>query len=582
MARAAAVSTVVVPPALVTPIISGDARTHLGEMLLSDRALKPERLAEALNVQTQSGEKLGAILVKQGALDANALTIALAKQLGLPTVDLRKQVPTPEALALVPETIAREFGIVPLLLTDGQLYVAIADGSDLGVRAALQRLPVKEVVVYLACADDVATSLNTYYRLLTDSDDDGRDHRETTAMRQEAEAEAMADVADRSPVVQLVNRIITQALRDRASDIHVEPQEGRFRVRFRIDGAMREMLSISPETGPKLINRIKIMADMDIAERRRPQDGQFEMTIEGIDVDVRVAAGATIWGETAVLRLLDKSRSMKKLSELGMSQTASDLYLPIARKPYGMILCSGPTGSGKTTTLYATLAEVSRDELNVMTIEDPVEYVVPGVNQMQINAQADVTFAGGLKSILRQDPDVILVGEIRDQETATIAVRAALTGHLVLSSVHATDASSALYRMIDIGVEPFLVASSLIGVIGQRLVRRICPSCTAPYEPTPEERGWYDSLGGVAKKSFVHGVGCNYCSNTGYRDRIGVYEILVVTKEIRRLMISFASPEEMRTLAIKQGMRTMSVEAMALVANDLTTIDEVMRKVHFT
>lgn len=551
-------------------------------MLLSDRALKPERLAEALNVQTQSGEKLGAILVKQGALDANALTIALAKQLGLPTVDLRKQVPTPEALALVPETIAREFGIVPLLLTDGQLYVAIADGSDLGVRAALQRLPVKEVVVYLASADDVATSLNTYYRLLTDSDDDGRDHRETTAMRQEAEAEAMADVADRSPVVQLVNRIITQALRDRASDIHVEPQEGRFRVRFRIDGAMREMLSISPETGPKLINRIKIMADMDIAERRRPQDGQFEMTIEGIDVDVRVAAGATIWGETAVLRLLDKSRSMKKLSELGMSPTALDLYLPIARKPYGMILCSGPTGSGKTTTLYATLAEVSRDELNVMTIEDPVEYVVPGVNQMQINAQADVTFAGGLKSILRQDPDVILVGEIRDQETATIAVRAALTGHLVLSSVHATDASSALYRMIDIGVEPFLVASSLIGVIGQRLVRRICPSCTAPYEPTPEERGWYDSLGGVAKKSFVHGVGCNYCSNTGYRDRIGVYEILVVTKEIRRLMISFASPEEMRTLAIKQGMRTMSVEAMALVANDLTTIDEVMRKVHFT
>lgn len=582
MARPAAVSTVVVPPALVTPIISGDARTHLGEMLLSDRALKPERLAEALNVQTQSGEKLGAILVKQGALDANALTIALAKQLGLPTVDLRKQVPTPEALALVPETIAREFGIVPLLLTDGQLYVAIADGSDLGVRAALQRLPVKEVVVYLASADDVATSLNTYYRLLTDSDDDGRDHRETTAMRQEAEAEAMADVADRSPVVQLVNRIITQALRDRASDIHVEPQEGRFRVRFRIDGAMREMLSISPETGPKLINRIKIMADMDIAERRRPQDGQFEMTIEGIDVDVRVAAGATIWGETAVLRLLDKSRSMKKLSELGMSPTALDLYLPIARKPYGMILCSGPTGSGKTTTLYATLAEVSRDELNVMTIEDPVEYVVPGVNQMQINAQADVTFAGGLKSILRQDPDVILVGEIRDQETATIAVRAALTGHLVLSSVHATDASSALYRMIDIGVEPFLVASSLIGVIGQRLVRRICPSCTAPYEPTPEERGWYDSLGGVAKKSFVHGVGCNYCSNTGYRDRIGVYEVLVVTKEIRRLMISFASPEEMRTLAIKQGMRTMSVEAMALVANDLTTIDEVMRKVHFT
>lgn len=304
------------------------------------------------------------------------------------------------------------------------------------------------------------------------------------------------------------------------------------------------------------------------------------MPIDGINVDVRVATGATIWGETAVLRLLDQSRSMKQLAELGMPAFAYERYLSIVRKPYGMILCSGPTGSGKTTTLYATLAEISRSELNVMTIEDPVEYVFPAVNQMQINLQADVTFASGLKSILRQDPDVILVGEIRDEQTARIAVQSALTGHVVMSSLHATDASSALYRLIDMGIEPFLVASSLVGVVGQRLVRRNCPSCTAPYTPSPQELKWYESNNGIPKDTFLRGAGCNYCSDTGYRDRVGVYEVLEVTDEIRRLMVSEAAPQEMRALAVAQGMRTMGTEAMALVAADITTIDEVIRNVY--
>jgi type IV pilus assembly protein PilB len=250
------------------------------------------------------------------------------------------------------------------------------------------------------------------------------------------------------------------------------------------------------------------------------------------------------------------------------------------RKPYGMILCSGPTGSGKTTTLYATLAEISRSELNVMTIEDPVEYVFPAVNQMQINLQAEVTFASGLRSILRHDPDVILVGEIRDEETARIAVQSALTGHMVMSSLHATDASAALFRLIDMGIETFLVSSSLVGVVGQRLVRKICPSCATPYEPAPHERQWYELLGGVKKDTFFHGVGCNYCSNTGFRERVGVYEVLAVTDEIRELMVSSASLHDMRALAVSQGMRTMGTEAMALVATDVTTIDEVIRNVY--
>ena len=271
---------------------------------------------------------------------------------------------------------------------------------------------------------------------------------------------------------------------------------------------------------------------------------------------------------------------MKQLAELGMPAETYARYVSIVHKPYGMLICSGPTGSGKTTTLYATLAEISRSELNVMTIEDPVEYVFPAVNQMQINLQADVTFASGLKSILRQDPDVILVGEIRDEETARIAVQSALTGHLVMSSLHATDASSALYRLLDMGIEAFLVSSSLVGVVGQRLVRRVCPSCAAPYEPTAKELAWYERFDGPSKDVFLRGAGCNYCFDTGFRERGGVYEVLEVSDEIRHLMVTGAPPQAVRAMAISQGMRSMGTEAMALVADGVTTIDEVIRNVY--
>jgi type IV pilus assembly protein PilB len=319
---------------------------------------------------------------------------------------------------------------------------------------------------------------------------------------------------------------------------------------------------------------------MNIVERRRPQDGQFHTTIDGRDLDVRVATAPTIWGEKAVLRLLDKSRSLMRMADLGMPAAVHDVYSGIVHLPYGMIICTGPTGSGKTTTLYATLAEISRSELNVMTIEDPVEYVFSSINQMQINVQAEVTFASGLKSILRQDPDVILVGEIRDIETARIAVQSALTGHFVMSSLHATDAASALHRLLDMGVEPFLVASSLVGVVGQRLVRRICPACRTTYTPTTQELAWYRYLGGPQKAEFVRGAGCAYCSRTGFRDRVGVYEVLRITDEVRQLMVAGAGPRAVRDLAVQQGMRTMADEAVALVAGDVTTIDEVIRNVY--
>ena len=562
----------------VTPTISADARARLGDVLISHNILLPEQLTGALNLQLESGRQLGSILVEQGFLDPRTLNEALATQLGLPTVDLRAVRPTTEALAFVSEEMARRLRIVPLRVEGGALDVAVADGASIAVRDALARLDIDQVNIFLAQPEDVSTCLNTYYRVLSDADDNVKQFWETAAARQEVEATIGA--TDEAPIIKLVNKIVTQALRDRASDIHVEPSDDRIRIRYRIDGALREVLSLPASTGPELVSRIKIIADMDIVERRRPQDGQFETTIDGSKVDVRVATGATIFGETAVLRLLDKSRSMKHLSELGMPKATYERYLSIVRKPYGMILCSGPTGSGKTTTLYATLAEISRSELNVMTIEDPVEYVFPAINQMQINLQADVTFASGLKSILRQDPDVILVGEIRDEETARIAVQSALTGHVVMSSLHATDATSALSRLVDMGIEPFLIASSLVGVVGQRLVRKICPSCVSAYDPTPEEQALYQLLGGTPKDQFVHGSGCNYCSHTGYRERVGVYEVLTVSNEIRQLIVAGTAPQETRALAVEQGMRTMSSEAMALVAKDVTTIEEVMHNVY--
>jgi type IV pilus assembly protein PilB len=559
-------------------MISPGARTRLGDVLLAENRVLPEQLAGALNLQMESGRQLGTILVEQGLLDARSLTQALATQYGLPTIDLRTVRPTAEALALVSEEMARRLQIVPIRVVEDALDVAIADGSSAAVRDALARIDVDEVNVFLAPTDDVVTCLNTYYRVLSNTDDNVKLFWDTATAKQEIEAAVGA--TDDAPIIQLVNKIVTQALRDRASDIHIEPTDGRIRIRYRVDGALREVLSLPASTGPELVSRIKIMADMDIVERRRPQDGQFEARIDGAGVDVRVATGATIFGETAVLRLLDKSRSMKHLSELGMPTDTHQRYLSIVRKPYGMIVCSGPTGSGKTTTLYATLAEITRAELNVMTIEDPVEYVFPSANQMQINLQAEVTFAGGLKSILRQDPDVILVGEIRDEETARIAVQSALTGHVVMSSLHATDATSALFRLIDMGIEPFLLSTSLVGVVGQRLVRKICPSCITEYLPTEKEREFYDFFGGIAKEAFVHGGGCNFCSGTGYRDRVGVYEVLTVTDEIRQLIVTAAAPQDLRTLAVSQGMRTMSTEAMALVATDITTIDEVLHNVY--
>jgi type IV pilus assembly protein PilB len=389
-------------------------------------------------------------------------------------------------------------------------------------------------------------------------------------------AQASLD-AENAPVVQVVNMIVSQAMRDRTSDVHIEPLDGSVRVRFRIDGTLVEAFNLPITIHLALISRIKILSGLNIVERRRPQDGQFSTTVDGKPVDVRVSTVTTVFGEKVVLRLLDKSRSLIGLSQLGFPRDTYEDYSNLVHSPFGMVLCAGPTGAGKTTTLYATLLEINSTGKNIMTIEDPVEYIFPGINQVQTNEAADVHFSTGLRAMLRQDPDIMLVGEIRDIETARIAVQSALTGHFVLSSVHGTDAVAALHRFLDMGIESFLIASAVIGVVGQRLLRKICTNCKEPYKPTPEDISFYERQGGYPKAVYYHGVGCEACAGTGYRDRQGIYELLRITPELRRLIVGWATQDELRKLAVAQGMRTLTVEAMSLVDQDVTTIAEVVR-----
>jgi type IV pilus assembly protein PilB len=400
-------------------------------------------------------------------------------------------------------------------------------------------------------------------------------------LRKDADRTEMVEASADAPVVQVVQMVIAQGLRDRASDVHIEPYADRIRVRYRIDGALHDVLDLPGSIGPAIVSRIKILAGLNIVERRRAQDGQISMSVDDRDVDIRVATAAVVGGEKVVLRLLDRSRSRLQLEQLGMPESGAGQFAALLHNPYGMVICAGPTGSGKTTTLYASLGEIDNSERNIMTIEDPVEYVFPSINQIQINEQAGVTFAGGLRSILRQDPDVILVGEIRDVETARIAVQSALTGHLVLSSLHATSAVAALHRLLDMGIESFLVASSVSAVLAQRLARRICPNCRENYQPPPQELAFLDAVGAEPPAGgFVRGAGCAFCSQTGYYDRVGVYELMPVTDAIRELIVDHAHQADIRKLAQAEGMRSLAEEAARLVAEGVTTLTEVLRSVY--
>jgi type IV pilus assembly protein PilB len=566
-----------IEPPLVPPRVS---TVLLGELLEQRSLIDAASLARMVASQAGTSRRLGSLLVEHKLISEADLASALSDQLGIPELDLRQVVPPEEALALVNESVARNLQFIPVALVDRTVDVVCADPLDDRLPGVLRALKVDLVQVFMAPASQVRDSINSAYKALSGIDEFVDGYATDNAAANRAAAAPLDLGGIDSPVVEVVNRLVSQALRDRASDIHLEPKPDQLRVRFRIDGSLNEVISLPAGMGPAIISRLKIMADMNIVEKRRPQDGQFQTMVDGRELDVRVSTTATIFGEKAVLRLLDKSKSTFSLTELGMPRLARERYDEIVNSPYGMMIVAGPTGSGKTTTLYATLSQLARPELNVMTIEDPVEYVFPDINQIEINTQADITFATGLRSILRQDPDIILVGEVRDAETARIAVQSALTGHLVLSSIHATDAASALYRLLDMGIERFLVASALTGVVAQRLVRKICSSCKAPYDPPAHEIAYYKDSSGPPKKVFSAGIGCAYCSGTGYRGRVGVYEILQVDDEIRYALVNNAGPQEIRELSSKLGMRSLREEAARLIATDVTTIDEVMRTVY--
>jgi type IV pilus assembly protein PilB len=557
---------------------------RLGDLLAARGLVSHDDLVNALLTQSTQGQRLGATLVGLGLLSERELAEALAEQSGLELIDLAHADIDREIALLLPEDDAKRLEAIPIGREGERIDVAVADPYATGLLQELIGLLKAPVRLRVAAGSDILQAVSSMNVRLDEMDDALRTFEQRAGARRKMVAEQQTGgitlVDENAPVVRVINLILEHAVRERASDVHIEPSDVDVRIRVRTDGALHQVMALPSDMALPVLSRIKVMANLNIVERRRPQDGNFATEVLGRDVDVRVATSPTVFGEMAVLRLLDKRKSFFQLSRLGMPPETEARYRELIKTPFGMVVCAGPTGAGKTTTLYATLAAVNNDSIKVATIEDPVEYVIASISQIQIHEAAGLTFASGLRAILRQDPDKILVGEIRDVETARIAVQAALTGHFVMSSLHATDASAALHRFLDMGIEPFLLASSLTGVVGQRLVRRNCPRCSSPYEPGVEELAFLERVvGSVPEGSFQRGSGCNFCRGTGFFERVGVYEVLAVTDEIRRLMVDRGSQSQVRAVAKAQGMRTLALQAVDLALEGTTTLAEVLRTV---
>ena len=493
-------------------------------------------------------------------------------------INLLIQTPSPEALNLIPERLARKYSALPLSTNNNTLRVAMANPDDILAIQALSAKTKMRIEPVMASPTDVQEAIDFNYKAF------GEIGKQFGFVAPETDTavidRAAAEIADDSPVAKALNLLIEEAVKSRSSDIHIEPESDKLRVRYRIDGILHEVTYLPVGAHGPLISRIKILAGMNIADPRRPQDGQFSLTSTGRDIDVRVATISTVHGETAVLRLLDKSMAALSMQQLGFLPESQEKFERMLMAPYGMILLSGPTGAGKTTTLYAALNSLDKIGRNIITIEDPVEYRFQGINQIQINTKAGVTFAGGLRAIVRLDPDVILVGEIRDSETADIATQSALTGHLVLSSVHANDTIGVLFRLIDLGVEPFLICSAVICIIAQRMVRRVCPNCAQPTEASLVEQAAYARETGEERKEFNYGKGCKICTYTGYLGRTGIFEILTISDEIKRLIVAGAPAGEIRAKSIEEGMVSLSKDGMLKAGAGTTTPYEVLRNAY--
>jgi len=558
-------------------------RKRLGEILIAGGVISPTHLEEALAMQKSLGLRLGEVLIKQGLVTEEDILRTMQSQLGLPSIDLSRLVVPEQVLKLLPENVVRKYTVLPVEMSNAQLLVAMSDPTDYFAIDDLRLASGMMIKPCLAKKGDILLAIDRFY---------GRSGAEKAA-REYAKKMGVTSVAmssqtslsvsegedgdeESTPIIKFLNTIIENAVNNRASDIHIEPIDEELRVRFRIDGVLREIMLTPISMANPVVSRVKIMADLNITERRLPQDGRISYLVGGKMIDLRVSTTPTMYGEKVVLRILDKSTVILEKEALGLYGKDLKTFEDLISRPYGIVLVTGPTGSGKTTTLYTALQELNVPEKNIVTLEDPVEFNFRGVNQMQVNPKAGLTFAAGLRSILRQDPDIIMVGEMRDNETAQIAVRSALTGHLVLSTIHTNDAASSITRLIDMEIEPFLLSASILGIISQRLVRRICPQCALQYEASQLEHKLLE-IPTETKLLIKKGQGCPYCNKSGYKGRIAVFEIMPIMTGHRQLIDRRATADELRNYAIEQGMTTLKHSAIRLVLEGVTTVDELLR-----
>ena len=551
---------------------------QLGQILIELGFITPEQLETALEEHRKTPKSLGRVLIDLGMIKEADLVRALAEQVGLEFVDLNEFPIDATSTVLLPEALSRRYRAIPIGERDGRLLVAMSDPANVYALDDIRTITGRDVQPVVATANDVEEAIQKFSGM-----DSQVEAMATIAAESVDETTAdLEEALEDAPIVKLVNAIMTQAVGDRASDVHLEPAEHNVRIRFRVDGVLHEPMPPAPKSiQGGLISRLKVMADLNIAERRVPQDGRISMKVGGRALDLRVATLPTVHGEKVVIRVLDKSNALLRLEDLGFLENAYDRFSESFRKPYGAILVTGPTGSGKSTTMYSTLNILNEESKNIITVEDPVEYRLAGVNQMQVNPKAGLTFASALRSILRADPDIVLIGEIRDKETATIAIEAALTGHLVLSSLHTNDAPSAISRLVEMDVETFLVASAIDAVVAQRLARKLCDRCRVVYQPEQAEleaAGFPEWLWPEIPQLFK-AQGCPACSNTGYRGRIGLYEVMQMSEEIERLTVERASADAIRNVAVQQGMMTLRDDGLEKARMGITTLDEVARVV---
>lgn len=552
-------------------------RKRLGDILQERGLISQEELAAALEEQRRSGDRLGKSLVKLGFVTADQVADALSEHLRIERVDFVRRYLAPEIVELVPASVITSKYVLPLEVEDGFLVVAMADPMDINVIDDLQRLTGKIIRPLVATEEEIIEAFQRTRNIAQSARELLNDYEQEEGEEEEQTQQYLGD----APGVRLANLILEQAIMQKASDIHLEPLEGRMKVRYRIDGLLRDIMEIPRHLQGDVNSRIKVMAGLDITERRKPQDGRIQLSFNGTEVDLRISTLPTVYGEKIVARVLHRANHLMDLDEFGFSPADLEKMESMLRLNQGLILVTGPTGSGKTTTLYAFLNRLNSPEKNIVTVEDPVEYRLDGVNHVQVNPKVGLTFATGLRTVLRQDPDVIMVGEIRDEETGEIAVRSALTGHLVLSTLHTNSAVATVSRLINMGLEPYILSSTIIGIVAQRLVRRICFDCREEVELTdPLMIRYIRSLGLEPPRVVYQGKGCPLCGGTGYRGRTAIGEVLVFNREMRQAVDRRAGEDELLDIALRSGMTTLQRAAVAKLAQGITTAEEIIRTVY--